>query len=218
MELEYNKTAGASRHRQKIICAAKRVFYVKGYKKATIKDIAREAGIRSEVIYQLFRNKQELYASLSMSTLQYLNIRLSDLSSRRQEHSLEGKMAAVKDAFCNIYEFESHGLKWISRAPMGKAFRSLSPELAAQVDRQHSRLIQHLADIFYDTAQGTIRPKLSSKDLAVEVLGKFFGIIQQEPDPQSTSGKYYHSKVETKLETAFNLIVRRLNNCEVQHE
>jgi len=151
MEIEYKKSAGASVHRQRIICAAKRVFYVKGYKKATIDDIAREADIRPEVIYRFFRNKQELYASLSMSTL-------------------------------------------------------------------HRRLIQHLADIFYDTAQGTIRPKLSSKDLAVEVLGKFFGIIQQEPDPQSTSGKYYQNHVETKLETAFNLIVRRLNNCEVKHE
>lgn len=53
---------------------------------------------------------------------------------------------------------------------------------------------------------------------AVEVLGKFFGILQQEPDHQSTIGKYYHNDVETKLETAFNLIVHRLNNGEVKHE
>lgn len=46
--------------REKIIDAAVKVFLQKGFEKATVREIAREAGITTGAIYHHYRNKDEL--------------------------------------------------------------------------------------------------------------------------------------------------------------
>ena len=46
--------------REKIIDAAVKVFLRKGFEKATVREIAREAGITTGAIYHHYRNKDEL--------------------------------------------------------------------------------------------------------------------------------------------------------------
>src|SRR5438874_6003622 len=50
--------------RGQIIDAAMRVFAQKGFSRATNKDIAREAGITSGLIYHYFENKEALLKSV----------------------------------------------------------------------------------------------------------------------------------------------------------
>jgi len=50
--------------RDRILQAAERVFTLYGYKKATMEEIAREAGISKGAIYLLFRSKEELFRTL----------------------------------------------------------------------------------------------------------------------------------------------------------
>jgi AcrR family transcriptional regulator len=58
-----NKRSGIE-SRKKIIHAALDVFSVQGYSKASIRDIAKKAGISVGGIYLYFRNKEELYRNL----------------------------------------------------------------------------------------------------------------------------------------------------------
>jgi AcrR family transcriptional regulator len=58
-----NKRSGIE-SREKIIHAALDVFSVQGYSKASIRDIAKKAGISVGGIYLYFRNKEELYRNL----------------------------------------------------------------------------------------------------------------------------------------------------------
>ncbi len=53
------------RRRQLILIAAKRVFSEKGFSKSTMENIASEAELSLGTLYQYFKNKEELYASLS---------------------------------------------------------------------------------------------------------------------------------------------------------
>jgi len=55
--------------RQEIILAAKRVFSKKGFNKSTMDDIASEAELSNGTLYHYFKNKKELYASLSLRIL-----------------------------------------------------------------------------------------------------------------------------------------------------
>ena len=61
--------------------AAKRVFVEKGFDRATMEDIAREAELSAGTLYLYFKNKNELYASLTLRVLQYLFIRLEHLTN-----------------------------------------------------------------------------------------------------------------------------------------
>jgi TetR/AcrR family acrAB operon transcriptional repressor len=56
--------AEAEETRQRIICAAERVFYDKGVAETTLEDVARAAGVTRGAIYWHFANKTELLLAL----------------------------------------------------------------------------------------------------------------------------------------------------------
>ena len=64
-----NKRSGKE-SKKKIIRAAMDVFSVKGYAKASIREIAGVAGISVGGVYLYFRNKEELYRSLINEKMQ----------------------------------------------------------------------------------------------------------------------------------------------------
>jgi AcrR family transcriptional regulator len=81
MGIRERKERERERRKQQIMVAAKRVFTEKGFSKATMEDIAKEAELSPGTLYLYFKNKDELYASLSLRILQYLMIRLEHVSA-----------------------------------------------------------------------------------------------------------------------------------------
>ena len=75
MGIQERKERERERRRQQIIVAAKRVFSKNGFSRTTMEDIAKEAELSPGTLYLYFKNKEELYASLSLRILQYLSIR-----------------------------------------------------------------------------------------------------------------------------------------------
>jgi AcrR family transcriptional regulator len=69
MGIQERKERERERRRQQIIVAAKRAFSEKGFNRATMEDIAREAELSPGTLYLYFKNKDELYASLSLRIL-----------------------------------------------------------------------------------------------------------------------------------------------------
>jgi TetR/AcrR family transcriptional regulator len=55
---------------QGILQAAKKVFFLKGYQRTTMDEIAYEAQISKPTIYQYFRTKDELYSALMLPFLE----------------------------------------------------------------------------------------------------------------------------------------------------
>jgi AcrR family transcriptional regulator len=97
MGIQERKQRERERRRQQIIVAAKRVFSEKGFSKTTMEDIAREAELSPGTLYLYFKNKDELYASLSLRILQYMNIRLGDVKKEKDSNP-EQKIASIKEA------------------------------------------------------------------------------------------------------------------------
>ena len=58
------KSKAAELRREHILAAALRVFAERGYRRATIRDIAAEAGVADGTIYNVFANKAELMIGL----------------------------------------------------------------------------------------------------------------------------------------------------------
>ena len=57
--------------RQQIQEAAKELFLLKGFNSSTMEDIAKKAELSPATIYLYFKNKDELYVSLNLSSIQY---------------------------------------------------------------------------------------------------------------------------------------------------
>src|SRR5210317_289937 len=137
------------RRRQQIIVAAKRVFSEKGYSKSTMEDIAREAELSPGTLYLYFKNKDELYASLSLRILQYLNIRLEDVKKEKDIKPRQ-KIAAIKEALFDVYQFDPMILINMFHLQSSETLKNLSSPLLENITELSRNSLTILAEIFKD--------------------------------------------------------------------
>jgi len=101
--------------RKQILEAATRVFAEKGFHRATIKDIARVAGIADGTIYTYFASKTDVLLGI-------LN-RLNE-STERQQHFASGNERDMR-AFFTSYVRQRMSLLW----PNAEVFQAVLPEM-----------------------------------------------------------------------------------------
>ena len=147
MGIQERKERERERRRQQIIVAAKRVFSAKGFNKATMEDIAKEAELSPGTIYIYFKNKDELYASLSLRILKHLNIRLEHVKNETfQDHG--ERIASLKEALYDVYEFDPLILINMFHLQSSETLKNLSPELLAEIKELSRSSLGTMAEIF----------------------------------------------------------------------
>ena len=146
MGIQERKEREKERRRQQIIVAAKRVFSEKGFNKATMEDIAHEAELSPGTLYLYFKNKEELYASLSLRILQYLHIRVEHVN--KEDLPPEQKMDALVDAMYDVYAFDPLILINMFHLQSSETLKNLSPKLMAEIEELSRKSIGAIALIF----------------------------------------------------------------------
>lgn len=123
-----------------ILNAAFEAFATYGYRRTAMDDIARGAGLSRTALYQYYRNKEEIFRSLSQA---YFNQAVTDMQAalRRPGQSLDQALLAcftAKDGkFMEVVLTTPHG------AEMLDAGFAVSSDLAAQGE---VRMVAVLAD------------------------------------------------------------------------
>lgn len=147
MGIQERKEREKERRRRQIIVAAKRVFSEKGFNKATMEDIAKEAELSPGTLYLYFKNKEELYASLSLRILQYLNIRVDHVN---KEDGLDplGKLDALIEAMYDVYEFDPMTIINMFHLQSSDTLNNLSPPLLSQIKDLSSKSLSGISRIF----------------------------------------------------------------------
>ena len=147
MGIRERKERERERRRQQIIVAAKKVFSEKGFNKATMDDIASEAELSPGTLYLYFKNKEELYASLSLRILQYLHIRVEHVV--KDSHlTPEQKLDAISEAMFDVYDFDSLVIINMFHLQSSETLKNLSPELLEEIKSLSSKSIGGLAKLF----------------------------------------------------------------------
>ena len=152
MGIQERKKRERERRRQQIIVAAKRVFSEKGFSKTTMEDIAGEAELSPGTLDLYFKNKDELYASLSLRILQYMNIRLKDVK-KEEDGNPEQKIASIKEALYDVYQFDPMILISMFRLQSSETIKNLSSPLLENITELSRHSLQILADIFQDNSE-----------------------------------------------------------------
>ena len=149
MGIRERKEREKERRRQQIMVAAKKVFTDKGFSKATMDDIANEAELSPGTIYLYFKNKEELYASLSLRILQYLQIRVEHVLNT-PDLTPEQKLDAMMNAMYEVYEFDPLVIINMFHLQSSETLKNLSPELLAEIKELSAKAIEGLATIFQE--------------------------------------------------------------------
>ncbi|MBW1778005.1 MAG: helix-turn-helix transcriptional regulator [Deltaproteobacteria bacterium] len=147
MGIQERKERERERRRQQIMVAARRVFSAKGLEKSTMEDIAKEAELSPGTLYLYFRNKDELFASLSLRMLQFLNIRLEELEQKRTL-SVEKKFHVLKKALYDVYDFDPLVLINMFHLQSSETLKNLSDELIQEIKTLSRKSLRSMAHVF----------------------------------------------------------------------
>jgi AcrR family transcriptional regulator len=205
MGIQERKQRERERRRQQIIVAAKRVFSEKGYSKSTMEDIAREAELSPGTLYLYFKNKDELYASLSLRILQYLNIRLEDV---KKEKDIEPglKIAAIKEALFDVYQFDPMILINMFHLQSSETLKNLSSPLLENITELSRNSLTILAEIFKDdTGQDNFASRHPTA-IADIVWSLFTGVVLWEESKRMIDNE--KDFLKQTLDVAFEIFSR----------
>jgi AcrR family transcriptional regulator len=98
-----------ARTREMIIQAGRRVFGEKGFHKAQIADIVREAGISTGSVYSHFRDKRDLYEQIIRENLESLRATLKELSRTKTPGDVRERVGQWRPAFTAFFDYvEEH--------------------------------------------------------------------------------------------------------------
>ena len=205
MGIQERKKRERERRRQQIIVAAKRVFSEKGFSRTTMEDIAREAELSPGTLYLYFKNKDELYASLSLRILQYMNIRLEDVKKEKDSNP-EQKIASIKEALYDVYQFDPMILINMFHLQSSETLKNLSSPLLENITELSRNSLQIIADIFKNSSgRNTLltRQPTAAADI---VWSLFTGVVLWEESKRMIDDDKNYLK--PTLDIAFEIFAR----------
>ena len=205
MGIQERKQRERERRRQQIIVAAKRVFSEKGYSKSTMEDIAREAELSPGTLYLYFKNKDELYASLSLRILQYLNIRLEDVK-REKDVEPHKKIAAIKEALFDVYQFDPMILINMFHLQSSETLKNLSSPLLENITELSRNSLTILAAIFKDDTGQDRYASHHPTAIADIVWSLFTGVVLWEESKRMVDNE--KDFLKQTLDVAFEIFSR----------
>ncbi len=202
MGIHERKERERERRRQQIIVAAKRVFSEKGFTRATMEDIAHEAELSPGTLYLYFKNKDELYASLSLRILHYLLIRLEHLNSDTYS-DIEARISGLKEAMFDVYEFDPMILINMFHLQSSDTLKNLTPELLSEIKDLSKRSLSEMAKLFKEGVQTGIFIDKHPMAIADTFWALFSGVVLWETSKSIINeDKDY---LRDTLETAFEI-------------
>jgi len=205
MGIQERKQRERERRRQQIIVAAKRVFSEKGYSKSTMEDIAREAELSPGTLYLYFKNKDELYASLSLRILQYLNIRLEDVKKDKDIEPRQ-KIEAIKEALFDVYQFDPMVLINMFHLQSSETLKNLSSPLLENITELSRNSLTILAEIFKDDTGQDIFAGHHPTAIADIVWSLFTGVVLWEESKHMIDNE--KNFLKQTLDVAFEILSR----------
>lgn len=206
MGIQERKKRERERRRQQIMVAAKRVFSDKGLNKATMEDIAKEAELSPGTLYLYFKNKDELFSSLSLRILQYLNIRLEHIINQQGGLSPREKIESLKQAMYDVYEFDPLMLINMFHLQSSETLKNLSPQLLGDIKSLSQRSIQKTARLFTEGTAGGAFVEEKPVALAGIVWAIFSGVVLWEESKRIFNDE--KSYLKETLDVAFEIFER----------
>ncbi len=168
--------------RNDILAAARKIFAAKGYDRATLDEIAREAEFAKGTLYGYFDNKLDLFISLIKEEFDEATGRLMEViaASSNFEDGLKGVIAEELDYLKEKEDFFSSMVSHRSADP------DQSREIHTAIIKQMKNMVMEVSVLFQSGAeQGTIKP-IAPGLLSMFLISRvhdFYIVAKQEDNP-----------------------------------
>lgn len=162
--------------RQKILAAAKQLFFKKGFIATTMDQIADCVELSKGTIYLYFKNKEELYISLLVEGLAILNQAFK--TAVENKTNWKEKTRAIGWAYYRYSQAYNQFFHINFQFQHGEITANISDQLYQQCVRQAQACLGYLAQAIAEgVSAGDIRKQKDPMSLAVTLWGALTGII-----------------------------------------
>jgi len=163
------------KRRSEIMDAAKILFRIKGFSVTTMEDIAREAELSPAALYLYFKNKDEIYVSLSLRMMDYL---IENLAHAYEDGlNAEQNLNRLKEAFYRVYEFDPYVLLNLFNLQASGKFKNVSPEFLTKLNRLSVRAFGSIRMFFEAGIRDGLFRSNSPAALSDTVWSIFTGLV-----------------------------------------
>jgi AcrR family transcriptional regulator len=155
--------------------AATRVFAEKGFARATMQDIATEAGLSAGAIYRYFRSKEEIIEAMGEETVRR-NAVVQEI--RGQGGTIEVLNGLADLFFAHLKEPDTFLGECVDLELWAEARRN--PRVRESLQRGFNALFHQFTGIIRDAqARGDINPALDAESVARVMMASFEGLVVQ---------------------------------------
>lgn len=185
----------ARARRAEILDAALQVFGQYGYRRASMDDIAREAGIAKGTIYLSFTSKEEVFRALSQRLAQQM-LAGAEVAGHRPGTAAD-KLAAMQTAWFGTYA------ETIRRSPHADelldAKHRLSADLVADAASRYKRLVRAVLTEAAAAGELDLKPAGLTADTAAELLIASARGLQPSASSPATYQRYLNTLVRIMI-------------------
>jgi AcrR family transcriptional regulator len=191
--------------REQIQNSAKTLFIQKSYYSTTMEEIAQKAELSPATIYNYFKNKEELYISLNLISLQYLLARIRKIY-KNNRIPIDKKILKFKDAMYDTFTYDPLVLRNVFHAQIEDALSTLSKDLLEKINSLSKEIFAIMAKVYEEgVSQGVFveKPPMAVSDA---IWGLFTGILIWEESKRKLNPK--KDFLRSTLDTAFEIFYR----------
>ena len=202
MGIQERKQREKELRRQQILNAAKKIFSQKGFSNATMEEIAGEAELSPGTLYLYFKNKEELYASLSLMILEFLSDNVDRINSDENLDPLD-RLNQLIDAMYDVYDFDHILIISLLHLQSSETLDKLSPALMTELTELSYKSTRAVTKVFESGIQKGVFSGYHPVALADIFWSLFSGIVLCE-----SSKKYFDEDkdhLKNTLKIAFEI-------------
>jgi AcrR family transcriptional regulator len=178
-----------------ILKAALDVFSTYGFRKTSMDDIARAAGVSRPALYQLFRNKTDIFRAVSLATLDYtINAATHVLDSKgpfeqRITEALDVSVLAIH--------------RQLEQSPHGPEIIVVNDEIASDIDELWAeRMAQLIARAFEEAAEAG---EIDLRGVSGAQLAKLFIMAIKGIHDQLACGQGTEKEIRSMIDVLLRL-------------
>ncbi len=202
MGIHERKKREKEKRRQVIMSAARKILSKKGFEKSTMEDIANKAELSPRTLYLYFKSKNDLFASLTINILQYLNKKLENIMSNSLD--TEQKITLLKSVMYDVYALDPVVIIHMFNFQSGHTLSNFSPDIISEILTLSTRSQKIMAAIFQEGIDNGLMADKKPEALAELVWILFSGVVLREESKRIINGKKEIS-LKPSLENAFDI-------------
>ncbi len=214
MGIKERKEREKEERRTRIQEAAKKIFMLKGFRSATIEDIANKAELSAATIYLYFKNKEELYCSLNSIGLNFLFNEIRKIYNNNRL-TVEEKIMHFKEAMFKSFQRDPLRLQVIVHVQMEDTLLSIDKDLLDHLNELGQKILGMIGDVYEEGVRQGKFIEGHSRAFADIIWSTFMGLVLWEESKKKLNPK--KNFLKPTLDLAFDFISRGIKKKKLEN-